>query len=92
MSERIYYSSEAEERANQQRTILALTMLALGLGLGGIFALLFAPSKGEEVCKAISEAASQAYEDSRESTAKTVDSLQKDIDKLRKDVEDRIQA
>jgi hypothetical protein len=40
---RLYYSREAEEIANRQRTTLALAVLAIGAGLGAVLALLFAP-------------------------------------------------
>jgi gas vesicle protein len=90
MNDRIYYSREAEDLAAQQRTILALVVMLLGLGLGAIVALLFAPRKGDDVRKDIAKNAEHLYDNSRESTAKALKELQKDFDKLRGDVEDRL--
>ena len=90
MNDRIYYSKEAEDLAAQQRTILALVVMLLGLGLGAVVALLFAPRKGDEVRKEIAKNAEHLYDNSRESTGKAFKELQKDFDKLRSDVEDRL--
>jgi gas vesicle protein len=90
MNDRIYYSREAEQMAAQQRTVLALIVMLLGLGLGAVVALLFAPRKGDEVRKEIANQAENIYENSRESTGKAFKELQKDFDKLRGDVEDRL--
>lgn len=90
MNDRIYYSREAEQIAAQQRTVLALIVMLLGLGLGAVVALLFAPRKGDEVRKEIANQAENIYETSRESTGKAFKELQKDFDKLRSDVEDRL--
>jgi len=90
MNDRIYYSKEAEDLAAQQRTILALVVMLLGLGLGAVVALLFAPRKGDDVRRDIAKNAEHLYDNSRESTAKTLKELQKDFDKLRGDVEERL--
>lgn len=90
MNDRIYYSREAEELAAQQRTILALVVMLLGLGLGAVVALLFAPRKGDDVRKDLAKNAEHFYDNSRESTTKALKDLQKDFDKLRGEVEDRL--
>lgn len=90
MNDRIYYSREAEQMAAQQRTVLALIVMLLGLGLGAVVALLFAPRKGDEVRKEIANQAENFYENGRENTSKAFKELQKDFDKLRGDVEDRL--
>lgn len=90
MNDRIYYSREAEQMAAQQRTILALVVMLLGLGLGAVVALLFAPRKGDEIRKDIADQAGSLYESSRDTTGKAFKELQKDFDKLRSDVEDRL--
>jgi len=90
MNDRIYYSREAEQMAAQQRTVLALIVMLLGLGLGAVVALLFAPRKGDEVRKEIANQAENFYESRRENTNKAFKELQKDFDKLRGDVEDRL--
>ena len=90
MNDRIYYSREAEQLAQQQRTILALLVMMMGLGAGVVIALLFAPRKGEEVRRELTHQAEHAYDNSREATSKAVERLQKDFDKLRGDVEERM--
>lgn len=90
MNDRVYYSREAEQMAAQQRTILALIVMLLGLGLGAVVALLFAPRKGDEVRKEIAKNAENLYENGRENTGKALKDLQKDFDKFRGDVEDRL--
>jgi len=90
MNDRVYYSREAEQLAAQQRTILALVVMLLGLGLGAVVALLFAPRKGDEVRKEIANQAETIYDSGRETTGKAFKELQKDFDKLRGDVEDRL--
>jgi gas vesicle protein len=49
MSNRIYYSQEAERRANQEKVTAILLFLLLGLGAGAILAILFAPKSGESI-------------------------------------------
>ena len=90
MNDRMYYSREAEQLAAQQRTILALVVMLLGLGLGAVVALLFAPRKGDEIRKDLADQAGHIYDNGREVTGKTLKELQKDFDKLRGDVEDRL--
>lgn len=90
MNDRIYYSREAEQMAAQQRTILALVVMLLGLGLGAVVALLFAPRKGEDVRSEIANQAGVLYENGRDTTNKTLKELQKDFDKLRGDIEERL--
>jgi gas vesicle protein len=90
MNDRVYYSREAEQMAAQQRTVLALIVMLLGLGLGAVVALLFAPRKGDEIRKDIANQAENIYENGRETTGKAFKELQKDFDKLRGEVEDRL--
>jgi gas vesicle protein len=90
MNDRIYYSKEAEDLAAQQRTILALVVMLLGLGLGAVVALLFAPRKGDDIRKDIANQAGTIYDNGRETTGKAFKELQKDFDKLRGEVEDRL--
>jgi gas vesicle protein len=90
MNYRIYYSREAEQLAQQRRTLVVLLAMALGSAIGGTIALLFAPKKGEDIRKNLVDHAGQAYDSSREATAKTLERLQKDFDALRRDVEERL--
>jgi len=90
MNDRIYYSREAEMKAQQERLTFALILMALGLGLGAVIALIFAPQSGKITRKVLSEQAEQAYDNSREATSKALDNLQHDFDRLRKEVNERL--
>ena len=90
MNERTYYSREAEEKAQQERTMLAALVLAFGLGIGATLMLLFAPRSGEKTRKAIASQVGQAYDKGNEATNHAFDGLRKEFDNLRSDVEDRL--
>lgn len=55
MSDRIYYSRDAEARAQRDNLLLALMVLAFGLGIGAVMALLLAPRSGDEMRRAIAD-------------------------------------
>lgn len=90
MSDRIYYSREAEVRAQRERTMTAIVLLGFGLGVGAILALLFAPRSGEEIRKDLSERIEDGSERARKVTEHTVETLQRDLSRLRDDMETRI--
>jgi gas vesicle protein len=91
MNERIYYSREAEMQAQRARTVMAVAVMVVGMGVGTIMALLFAPKPGRDTREALADSAGHMYENSRESTGKMIESLRKDFDKFRSDVEERLQ-
>jgi gas vesicle protein len=90
MNDRIYYSRDAELRANRDRTMAVGVFLVFGLGIGAILALLLAPKSGEQVRHEISHAFAGELAEGREESAKAVRRLEKDISDLRKNVEDRL--
>lgn len=90
MNDRVYYSHEAEQMVAQQRTIVALLVMLLGLGIGAMVAMLFAPRKGTDVRKDIVKNAENLYDNGRETTGKAFKDLMKEFDKLRGDVEERM--
>ena len=51
MANRTYYSEEAAERAKKQQGAGALVVLMLGLALGAVIALLYAPREGKKTRK-----------------------------------------
>ncbi len=57
INNRMYYSHDAEMRAQRERFVLALIVLALGIGFGSAVALLFAPQSGERTRRALEEVA-----------------------------------
>lgn len=90
MNQRMYYSQEAAERAAQQRLMMAIAVLALGLGMGTVLAMLFAPRTGEETRRSLAEGAASAVDGGREVAGKAIENLQREFDKLRKEVEERV--
>jgi len=90
MSDRIYYSREAEIRAQRERTMMAIVLLGFGLGVGAIMALLFAPRSGEETRKEITDRVEPGLERARDVTNTTVENLQRDLTRLRDDMETRL--
>ena len=57
MTDRMYYSREAEQQATKDRTMLALFVLGLGVGVGAAISLLVAPRSGDDTRKLISHQA-----------------------------------
>lgn len=90
MSDRVYYSREAEMRAQRERTMMAIVLLGFGVGVGAIMALLFAPRSGEEIRKDISDRIEPGLERARDVTNHTVENLQRDLTRLRDDMDSRI--
>jgi len=85
--QRIYYSEEAEAKAKRQTTMMAAGVLLLGLVLGGIAALLFAPQKGEKTRSNIADELESGIDQSRDSTQKALERLEREYHSLRKEVE-----
>ena len=81
MNERMYYSHEAEQAAMRQRTMLAIFVLALGVGVGAALSMLFAPQSGDKTREALAGQAEQ-----------TLEGISKGVARLRREVEDRVGA
>jgi gas vesicle protein len=90
MNERIYYSREAEMRANREKTVAVLLFLALGVGIGAALALLFAPKSGEQVRGDLVGAFEDGFDSGREATQTAIQRLEKGVADLSKKVEDRL--
>lgn len=80
MTQRIYYSQQAEAQAQRQQFFLTVLVAGLGISLGTIFGLLFAPQSGEKTRQQIEEQVEQASRD-----------LGEHAEKLRSNVEKRLQ-
>lgn len=90
MSDRIYYSEESKEYAMRKRTALAALSMLVGVGIGAILALLFAPEEGQSLRQGISERAQNQLENSGEITNSAIASLENKYNDLRQFVESRI--
>jgi gas vesicle protein len=89
MSDRIYYSREAEERANRERGMMVLVFLLVGLGIGAALALLFAPKSGEDIREELGKSLEQAADRGSEATQNALKQLEREFREFRKKIEDR---
>lgn len=87
MPERIYYSQEAERMAKQQRLVSMLLFMAIGLGVGALIAILFAPDEGEKTRKLIAEAVEDGFKRGSESVTDALKDLEPEFPDLRKRVD-----
>lgn len=55
MSSRTYYSEEAAERARKQQGATIVVVMVLGLALGAIIAILYAPREGRKTREMLGE-------------------------------------
>ncbi|MBE2183337.1 MAG: YtxH domain-containing protein [Anaerolineae bacterium] len=76
MNERMYYSRDAEMRAQRERLLLVGFATLIGLSLGAILALLSAQRTGRETREMVSGQVERVVNDAE----KSVNKLQKEID------------
>ena len=89
MNERVYYSREAEEQAKRERTLLTLLFMALGVSIGAVVALMFAPRRGEELRSGLTHVLEGRVDSGRETTAALAKRLEGELNDFRKRVEER---
>jgi gas vesicle protein len=87
MNDRIYYSRRAEELVKRQQTVGALIFLAVGLGIGLILALLFAPNVGEKTRKLIADALEDGFKRGQEVILEATNQLEQEFPDLRQRIE-----
>jgi gas vesicle protein len=90
MNDRVYYSRDAEMRANRERMVFVFTFLSLGLGIGAALALLFAPKSGDQMRREIARSMEESL-GRGSSSGNALKQLSKDFADLRKTIEDRIE-
>ncbi len=90
MSERIYYSNEAAQRAYRERVIMALIVAGFGIGIGAVLALLLAPRAGNETRRQLSESIDQAAQHSRAAAESVLQNVRENASKLQEDVQSRL--
>ncbi len=79
MNDRIYYSREAEMQASREKTMAVFLFLAIGIGLGGVLALLFAPKSGDKMRKELAGTLEDRF-----------NSVEKEVTRLGKQAEERL--
>ena len=87
---RIYYSRDAEMQVAREQLALTLVCILLGLGIGGILALLFAPSSGKQIRDELAHSLESSVNSGRERVEPAVSHIQKDLGDLRHKVEARL--
>jgi len=90
MNDRIYYSRDAEMQAMRERALAVGIFMVLGLGIGAVLALMFAPKTGSQIRKELASEVEDRLDSGRETTNKTLHRLEKDFADLRKRVEERL--
>ena len=81
MNERMYYSRDAEMRAQRERLLLVGFATLIGLSLGAILALLSAQRTGRETREMVSG-----------QVERVVNDAEKGVNKLQKEIDERISA
>jgi gas vesicle protein len=87
---RIYYSQEAEMKAIRRMTMMTVLWLALGLAVGAVMALLYAPAAGKKTRHNLSRNFEEGWSHSQDAIEPMVKKLEKEVGELRQTVEDRI--
>ena len=89
-NDRIYYSHNSEVRATRFMIRLTVLCLIIGLGIGAVLALLFAPVSGKKIREELARTVEDGLQNGRETVEPMVKRLEKDVDELHKNVEERI--
>jgi gas vesicle protein len=86
MSNRIYYSEEAEKTMRRQRVVNALIFTGLGIGIGSVVMLFLAPNDGEKTREFIANTLEEGFQRGRESTDEALSQLEQEVPNLRERV------
>lgn len=84
MTDRVYYSSEAEQQARREQVVMALLVAGLSVSIGAVIALLFAPQSGAKTRHRVTEQIDQVAANVQKNTDQVVK-------KVRDDLEQRLQ-
>lgn len=85
-NKRVYYSHEAEMQAKRSQMQATFLYLALGLGIGAVLALLFAPNTGKETREGLANTLEDRIDGSRDMIYR----MEKELKELRERLEDRL--
>jgi gas vesicle protein len=89
-SDRIYYSHDAEMHSLHNRTVMTLIFLMLGLGVGAIFALLFAPSSGQSSRRDLAQSVDEGLQSGRDAVQPIVKQVKKEFGDLQKTLREHL--
>ena len=89
-NDRVYYSHDAETHARREIAALATLALALGLGIGALWALLFAPSSCNKARHDLAKSMEEDWENGRDAVDPMVKRLEGKFAELLKNAEERL--
>jgi hypothetical protein len=84
MSERMYYSRDAEMRAQRERLTIAVVSTLLGAGVATLLALIFAPRRGDETRRELGKQVEQVVTQGRKTANHIIDEVEDHLDSVRK--------
>ena len=87
-----YYSHDLEKHAMRAMIRLTLLFLAIGVGIGAVLALLFAPTSGKKTRAELAKTVEDGWQTGRDAVEPMVKHLEQDFDELHKNVEERISS
>jgi len=90
MTNRIYYSEEAEAMMKRQRILDILTFTGLGIGIGSAIALLLAPNNGQKTREMLANTLEEGFQRGRATTDEALSQLEQEIPNLRERVNELV--
>ena len=92
MSERIYYSQEAEQQARRNKLVLVMMVAGLSVGIGAMISLLFAPQRGDKTREQLGEQVNNTVSKGREVAKTASKQILDNGEKALNNLNDRVQA
>jgi gas vesicle protein len=86
MSDRMYYSQEAEQRARREKLMLILLTTGLSVTIGALIAMLFAPQTGDEFREQVGDTIAKG----RKLAENASDRVVEQAGKLREEAQERL--
>lgn len=89
-NERVYYSNDARVHDLRLRTVFTILYLGIGLGIGAILALLFAPASGKTTRHELGKNMEEGLQSGKDNFEPTVKRLESEFADFRKYIEDHL--
>ncbi|MBN2292134.1 MAG: YtxH domain-containing protein [Pirellulales bacterium] len=89
-NDRVYYSHAAETHARRVMAAFTMFALTLGVGIGAMVALLFAPSSGKQARHDLAQSIGDDWENGRNAVDPMIRRLEDKVAELVKKVEERV--
>jgi len=89
-NDRIYYSHDAETHAKREMTAFTMLALTLGLGIGAMLALLFAPTSGKKARHDLAKSMGQEWDNGRDAVDPMLKRFEERFGELLTSVQERV--